>query len=117
MSPSLSPQIIVVLSVLAIFANNSSAAMLALGLLGAPGLAVFVRGATRSVRAEPYIAAARVSGLRTFPILIRHVFPQITGPMIVQTSLFAGTALLFDRYGLPRSRYPTTQAFVGRHGC
>jgi peptide/nickel transport system permease protein len=90
------PQIIVVLSVLAIFANNSSAAMLALGLLGAPGLAVFVRGATRSVRAEPYIAAARVSGLRTFPILIRHVFPQITGPIIVQTSLFAGTALLFQ---------------------
>jgi peptide/nickel transport system permease protein len=90
------PQIIVVLSVLAIFSNNTSAAMLALGLLGAPGLAVFVRGATRIVRAEPYIAAARVSGLRTRSLLRRHVFPQITAPIIVQTSLFAGTALLFQ---------------------
>jgi peptide/nickel transport system permease protein len=90
------PQIIVVLSVLAIFANNSGAAMLALGILGAPGLAVFARGATRTVREELYISAARVSGLRTVPILVRHIMPQITGSVIVQVSLFSGTALLFQ---------------------
>ncbi|MCU1413634.1 MAG: oligopeptide/dipeptide transporter, ATPase subunit [Microbacteriaceae bacterium] len=90
------PQIIVVLTILAIFANDSSAAMLALGLLGAPGLAVFVRGATKTVRAEPYISAARVSGLRTAQILIRHILPRIASPVIVQVALFAGTALLFQ---------------------
>ena len=57
------PQIIVILAFLAIFSNDSSAAMLVLGLLGAPGLAMLTRGATRGVRAEQYIAAARVSGL------------------------------------------------------
>jgi peptide/nickel transport system permease protein len=90
------PQIIVILAFLAIFANDSSAAMLVLGLLGAPGLAMLTRGATRAVRAEQYIAAARVSGLRGRQIIVRHIAPRIAGPVIVQTSLFAGLALIFQ---------------------
>ncbi len=90
------PQIIVVLAVLALFSNGTSAGMLVLGLLGAPGLAVMVRGATQAVRREQYIAAARVSGLRTRQILVRHVLPRVSGPLIVQVALFAGTALIFQ---------------------
>jgi peptide/nickel transport system permease protein len=90
------PQIIVILALLAVFSNNTAAAMLALGILGAPGLAVFVRGATKTVRHELYISAARVSGLRTAQILFRHILPRIAGPIIVQVTLFAGIALLFQ---------------------
>ena len=90
------PQIVVVLAVLALFSNGTSAGMLVLGLIAAPGLAVMVRGATQAVRREQYIAAARVSGLRTSQILVRHVLPRVTGPIIVQTSLFAGGALIFQ---------------------
>lgn len=90
------PQIIVILAVLAIFSNGSAAAMLVLGLLGAPGLAIMARGATQSIKQQQYIAAARVSGLRSHQILVRHILPRIAGPVIVQTSLFAGTALIFQ---------------------
>jgi peptide/nickel transport system permease protein len=90
------PQIVIVLAVLALFSNGTSAGMLVLGLLAAPGLAVMVRGATQAVRREQYIAAARVSGLHTWQILVRHVLPRVSGPIIVQTSLFAGAALLFQ---------------------
>jgi peptide/nickel transport system permease protein len=90
------PQIIVILGVLSILSNNTTAAMLVLGLLGAPGLAVFMRGATKSVRTELYISAARVTGLRTSQIIIRHVVPQIVAPLIVQVSLFSGVALVFQ---------------------
>jgi len=90
------PQIIVVLAVLAILSDNTTAAMIVLGVLGAPALAVFISGAAKSVRAELYISAARVTGLRSRQIITRHVFPQIVSPLIVQVSLFAGTALLFQ---------------------
>ena len=90
------PQIIVILGVLSILSNNTTAAMLVLGLLGAPGLAVFMRGATKSVRTELYISAARVTGLRTRQIILRHVVPQIVAPLIVQVSLFSGVALVFQ---------------------
>jgi peptide/nickel transport system permease protein len=90
------PQIIVVLALLAIFANNTTAAMFVLGLLGAPGLAMLTRGATHAVLEEQYVAAARVSGLRGRQIIVRHVVPRIAGPVIVLTSLFAGGALIFQ---------------------
>jgi peptide/nickel transport system permease protein len=90
------PQIIVVLAVLSILSDSTTAAMIVLGVLGAPALAVFISGAAKSVRAEPYIAAARVTGLRSRQIIVRHIFPQILSPLIVQVSLFAGVALLFQ---------------------
>jgi peptide/nickel transport system permease protein len=90
------PVIVTLLVVLAVFGTNESAAMIALGLLGAPGVARVVRGATLAVRQELYIAAARVSGLPNGYIVARHVLPRVAGPIIVQASLFAGVALLTE---------------------
>jgi peptide/nickel transport system permease protein len=90
------PQIVVVLAVLAIFGQDMTAAMVSLGVLGGPALMRIVRGATVAVRQEQYIVAAQVSGLSTRQVLWRHVLPRIAGPIIVQTSLFAGVALIFQ---------------------
>ena len=90
------PQIIVILAILAIFSNDSSAAMFVLGILGGPGLAVFVRGAVRAVKEEQFVAAAKVAGLNRLQIIRRHVLPMIVGPVTVQVSLFAGIALIFQ---------------------
>ncbi|HEX3514744.1 MAG TPA: dipeptide/oligopeptide/nickel ABC transporter permease/ATP-binding protein [Trebonia sp.] len=90
------PQIIVVLAVLAILPDSTTSAMIVLGVLGAPALAVFISGAAKSVRAELYISAARVTGLRSGRIIARHILPAIVSPLIVQVSLFAGVALLFQ---------------------
>ena len=76
------PQIIVILVVLAVLSNNSGAAMLVLGLLGGPGLAMFSRGATRTVRKEQYINAAKVSGLSNWQVIRRHVLPVIAAPWL-----------------------------------
>jgi peptide/nickel transport system permease protein len=55
-----------------------------------------VRGAALQVRDDLYIAAARVSGVSHARIIVRHVLPRIKGPIIVQGSLFASAALLFE---------------------
>lgn len=90
------PPIIFVLVVLAVLPGNEDAAMLVFGLLGAPAMLRVVRGSTLRVREELYIAAARVSGLSHLQIVRRHVLPRIAGPVIVQASLFAAYALLFE---------------------
>ncbi len=90
------PGIVVLLMVVAIFPGNDIATMIALGVIGCPGLLRIVRGATMSIRGELYVQAARLSGLRTVAILRRHVLPRIAGPIIVQTSLFCATALLAE---------------------
>ncbi len=90
------PVIVTLFVVLAIFGSSQTAAMLALGVLGAPGLARVVRSATLAVAAEPWVAAARVTGLTNRRIVVRHVLPRIAGPIIVQASIFAGIALLAE---------------------
>lgn len=90
------PFIIVVLVVLTVFNGSLVVAMITAGVLVAPGIARVVRGATLGVRNELYITAARVSGLTHLRIVVKHVLPRITGPIIVQASLFSGAALLID---------------------
>jgi peptide/nickel transport system permease protein len=90
------PQIVVVLAVVSIFNESAAAAMLALGALAGFGLSRVIRTATLAVKAEEYVAAARVSGLTWWRIAWRHVFPRIVGTIVVQMSLFASLALLFQ---------------------
>jgi peptide/nickel transport system permease protein len=90
------PAIILILVVLAVLPDNENAAMLTLGVLGAPGVFRVVRGATLRIRDDLYIAAARVSGVSHWRIVTRHVLPRIKGPITVQATLFAAAALLFE---------------------
>ncbi len=90
------PPIIIILVVLAVLPGNENAAMLVFGLLGAPSMLRVVRGATLKVREEPYVTAGRLSGLSPFQVVRRHVLPRVTGPIIVQASIFAAYALLFE---------------------
>jgi peptide/nickel transport system permease protein len=90
------PAIIMILVVLAVFPGNAHAAMLALGVLGSPGLVRILRSATLAVREELFIASARVSGLTPLRIMRTHILRRVAGPLLVQVSLFAGIALIFE---------------------
>ncbi len=87
------PTIIVALAVLSVFGSSMTAAMITVGILGSAGVIRVIRSAVITVREELYVAAARTSGVTELRIVTRHVLPRITGPIIVQTSLFAGIAL------------------------
>src|SRR5262249_33589646 len=90
------PPIIIILVVLAVIPGNEHAAMLVFGLLGAPSMLRVVRGATLKVREETYVTAGRLSGLSTPQVVRRHVLPRVAGPIIVQASIFAAYALVFE---------------------
>ena len=88
------PGIVVMFAVLALFNNNLAAAMVTLGLFSSGGLIRVVRAATKATREELYVSAARVSGIGTMRILLRHITPRLVGPVVIQVSLFAGLALV-----------------------
>jgi len=113
------PAIVILLMVVAIFPGNDIATMIALGVIGCPGLLRIVRSATIAIRGELCVKAAQLSGLATPAILHRHVLPRVAGPIIVQTSLFCATALLAESglsfLGLtrPETRGPSWGNMVG----
>jgi len=90
------PAIIVLLMVLSVFPGNELATMIALGVISCPTLLRVVRGSTLALRGELYIKAARLSGLTGVRVVRRHVLPRLTGPVIVQLSLFAAAAVLIQ---------------------
>ena len=59
-----------------------------------PWYARLARAQTLSVRERAYIEAARGIGVRDRIIMLRHVFPNILTPIIVQGTLDVGTAIL-----------------------
>jgi peptide/nickel transport system permease protein len=88
------PGIIIILIVLGVFPQNTTAAMFTLGVLFIPNVVRVTRAAVLPVREELYIAAARVSGLSRPYIMFRHVLPRIKGVVIVNASLLCAGALL-----------------------
>lgn len=94
------PQMILLLVTLAVFPNNLFTAMLCLGVLLSAVVARVVRSAAVAVRSELYVDAARVGGLGSARIMVRHILPRVLGPLIVQGSLlFAASVIITSSLG------------------
>ena len=70
------------------------AAVLAVGIAGAPTFARLTQTLAASIAKSDYIAAARLLGLSRTRILTRHVIPNIAEPIILNTTIAVGYALL-----------------------
>ena len=69
-------------------------AMLAIGVINIPIFARIVRGSVLRVRQEEFVEAARALGASPSRIIGRHILPNTLAPLIVQTTLGVGSAVL-----------------------
>jgi peptide/nickel transport system permease protein len=93
------PYILLAITVVAILGPGLQNAMIAIGIVYVPHYARVVRGAVLSVRARDYVEAARALGARDGRVMIQHVLPNTLAPIIVQTTLNVGSAII-DTAGL-----------------
>lgn len=87
------PGMIILLVVAAGTRSNFELLMVTVGVFMAPGYFRIARSTALAVRKEPYIDAARVSGLTDGRILSTHVVSSVWAPVIIQTALTAGIAM------------------------
>jgi len=71
-------------------------AMIAIGIVAVPGYARLTRGQVLSVRSREFITAARTVGVPPLRIVLRHIFPNIANPLIVQATLATAFAILAE---------------------
>ncbi|BBZ08326.1 ABC transporter permease [Mycolicibacterium doricum] len=90
------PVLLLALAVVAILGPGVTTTILAIGIVFTPIFARVARASTLSVRMEPYVAVSRTMGTGHFYILTRHVLPNISGPLIVQTSISLAFAILSE---------------------
>lgn len=90
------PVLLLALAIVAILQPGMVTTMLAIGIVYTPIFARVARASTLSVRHEPYVQVSRTMGTPTATILRTHVLPNISGPLIVQTSLSLAFAILSE---------------------
>lgn len=81
------PQLILALLAIVIFGPTGWVLVLVIGLTHAPRVARVARAATLSVTSQDYILAAQMYAMPRWQILSREIFPNITGPIAVETGL------------------------------
>lgn len=90
------PALILAVVIVGLLGPSLTNAMTAIGLVYAPRIMRVVRGSTLSVREEVYVLAARATGCSPARIVVRHVLPNISGPLVVQATVLMGHALLAE---------------------
>jgi peptide/nickel transport system permease protein len=90
------PAILLAIAILAVLGPGITNAMIAIGVVYTPIFARVTRGSVLSVREEVYVRAARSIGASDARLIVRHVLPNVAGPIIVQTSLSLAFAILSE---------------------
>jgi oligopeptide transport system permease protein len=70
--------------------------ILALGMLGWPGVARVVRSSVIAARHQDYVQAARVLGAGNLRIMIRHILPNSLAPMVVMLTIALGSFIALE---------------------
>ena len=90
------PMLVLALAITAALGANLRNAMIAIGIVGIPTYARLVRGQVLSVREREFVEAARALGAGHGRIMLLHILPNVTAPIIVQASLMIATAILSE---------------------
>lgn len=87
------PALILALAITAVLGPAIGNVMVAVGIVSMPSIARLARGQTLSVREYEFITAARAVGATPARIMQRHIWPNITPPIIVQATLMIAGAV------------------------
>jgi len=88
------PYLLLAMIIVAILGPNLINAMVAVGIVNIPQYARLVRGSVLAVREREYIQACRALGVSDSRIAVRHILPNVAAPIIVQTTLGLGQAII-----------------------
>lgn len=90
------PGLILALAITAALGPSIRNAMIAIGFVSVPAIARLTRGQTLSEREREYVAAARVIGASPLRVMLRHIWPNTTAPIIVQSTLMIAGAIVTE---------------------
>ncbi len=88
------PGLVFAMAVAALLGGGVSNAVIALAVISWPKYSRVARSQTLSLKSAPFIHAARLSGSSSEKIILRHILPNIMGPIMVTAMLDIGTMMM-----------------------
>ena len=92
------PLIFFVILLTVVFGRSEYLLFAAIGAIGWLTMARIVRGQTMAIREREFIEAATAAGAGPVRILVRHVVPNVIGPVIVYATLMVPQIILFESF-------------------
>jgi oligopeptide transport system permease protein len=93
------PYLFIVIILTTLFTRGSlTVLLLAIGAVGWLTTARIVRGQTLSLKRREFVEAARATGVGTPGIIVRHIVPNLIGPVLVYATLTIPQMITFESF-------------------
>lgn len=90
------PAILLAITMVSILGASVRNLVITIGIIYAPRMARIVRAPTMSVKERDFIEAARSLGAPDLRVVLRHVLPNVSSPVIVEISLALGQVIITE---------------------
>ena len=88
------PGLVFALAIAALLGGGVGNAVIALAVISWPKYARVARSQTLALKNVPFVLAARLSGCTSLQMILRHILPNILGPILVTAMLDIGTMMM-----------------------
>ncbi|MGM9571815.1 MAG: nickel transporter permease [bacterium] len=88
------PGLVFALAIAAVLKGGIQNAVFALAAISWPKYARIARSQTLALKTVDFISAAKMAGGSAFKIIVRHILPNIIGPILVTAMLDIGTMMM-----------------------
>ena len=90
------PSILLSIFISAVLGKGIGPTMVAIGIVNIPVFCRTVRAAVISAKGLEYVQNAKSVGVKTWPLLVRHISPNVVAPFTVQATLALSGAILTE---------------------
>jgi ABC-type dipeptide/oligopeptide/nickel transport system permease subunit len=88
------PPFLLALAFVAVLGTGLVNVIIAVGASTVPPMVRLIRSGVLAVKGEDYISSARAVGCSNLRIIVRHILPNIIGPITVQATLYIGLTII-----------------------
>ena len=88
------PSLLMGICIVSALGASTLTLMIAVGLTSVPQFVRITRAAVLTVRGQDYVESAKAIGIPDWKIIMRHIVPNCLSPIIVQTTLRIGSAII-----------------------
>lgn len=92
------PSMLYVILLMTILKPGLANVYIVLGITGWLEMARLVRGEVLSLKSREFVLAARISGVKPFRIMLRHLIPNAMGPIIVSITIGIPGAIFLESF-------------------
>ncbi len=90
------PSFVLAIALAGIIGPSLTTVILAIAIVTVPTIARVTRAPALTVRETEFVSSARAAGAADLRIVVRHVLPNVTGPLIVQATVAIADAILIE---------------------